>query len=394
MSYFGLMAVLTTTDTPELNGTFLDNLAQTLSQRPFYHAGGWLAFLLMLVTTEMRTGQYSFLVSLSSQAINVVFFAVIVYLNLLYLFPKYLKRGQVWVYLVLLLAAALVLTPLKLVLKYILFSKTGGMRRDILENLDSYFLSMFLVAALATVGKIMADWVLQNFKREEAKTESMQSELRFLKSQINPHFLFNTLNSLYALTLKKDDKAPDIVIKLSEMMRYMLYECNEPEVPLRKEVNYLQNYLDLERLRQRKGIKIELEVSGNVSDQMVAPLMFIPFLENSFKHGVNANIKDGFVHARLDVRNQEVSFTLTNSRGSVMPTQIHGNRPSGGIGLVNVRRRLALLYPNAHELSVSETPSTYTVILRLELQPNPLIKLPPGHTLTNQAHRGTKAFHP
>ena len=388
------MAVPSSQDLAKETGTFLDNLAGALFQRPYYHLGGWLAFLLMLVTTEMRTGAYPFLVSLSSQFINVVFFALIVYLNLLYLFPQYLKRGRIWAYLTLLIGAALVLTPLKLVLKYILFSKTGGMRRDILENLDTYFLSMFLVAALATIGKIMVDWIVQNFKREQAQTESMQSELKFLKSQINPHFLFNTLNSLYALTLKKDDKAPDIVIKLSEMMRYMLYECNEPKVPLRKEINYLQNYLDLERLRQRKGIDISLQVNGRAGDQVVAPLMFIPFLENSFKHGVNTNIKDGFVSARLDVHRQEVVFTLTNSKGSVMPTQIHGNRPSGGIGLVNVRRRLELLYPAAHELKVSETPSTYTVSLRLELQASPVVKLPPKHPLTEQAHRGTKAFHP
>lgn len=388
------MSILTSSQMSPESGTFLDRLGRTLVQRPFYHAGGWLAFLLLLVTTEMRTGNYPFLVSLSSQLINLIFYAIIVYINLLYLFPKYLKKGQIWGYLLLLVGAALVFTPLKLVLKYILFSKTGGMRRDILDNLDTYFLSMFLAAALSTVGKVMVDWIVQNRKKEKEQKETMQSELRFLKSQINPHFLFNTLNSLYALTLKKDDKAPDIVIKLSEMMRYMLYECNEPKVPLSKEVNYLQNYLDLERLRQRKGIKIKLDVNGYVSDQMVAPLMFIPFLENSFKHGVNANIKDGFVHATLSVVDHTVTFTLENSKGSVMPTQIHGNRPSGGIGLVNVRRRLELLYPDAHELTVRETPSTYTVTLHLELQPSPLVKLPQQNPLTTQANAGTKALHP
>ncbi|WP_082921589.1 sensor histidine kinase [Lewinella sp. 4G2] len=388
------MSSFTTDKLPDQAGTFLDSLGKTLTQRPYYHAGGWLAFLMMLVATEMRTGNYSFWVSVSSQVINLVFYALIVYINLLFLFPNYLKRGKIWQYLLLVLAAAVVLTPLKLIIKYILFTKEGGMRQDILDNLNSYFVSMFLVAALTTVGKIMVDWIVQNRKKEKAQNETMQSELRFLKSQINPHFLFNTLNSLYALTLKKDDKAPDIVIKLSEMMRYMLYECNEPKVPLRKEVNYLQNYLDLERLRQRKGIDIQLHVEGNVADQMVAPLMFIPFLENSFKHGVNANIKDGFVHATLDVQDQDVTFTLVNSKGSVMPTQLHGNRPSGGIGLVNVRRRLQLLYPDAYDLSVTETPATYTVTLQLELQPSPLVKLPQKHPINFQPNAGTKAFHP
>ena len=388
------MSALSTKNVPRAAETFLDELGATLTQRPFYHAGGWLAFLLFSVTTEMRTGTYPFVVSLSSQLINLVFFAAIVYFNLLYLFPRYLKKGRLGWYIGLLLGAALVLTPLKLIIKYIAFSKTGGMRRDILDNLDTYFFSMFVVAALSTVGKIMVDWITENRKQEKAQARQTESELKFLKSQINPHFLFNTLNSLYALTLKKDDKAPDIVIKLSEMMRYMLYECNEPKVPLRKEVNYLQNYLDLERLRQRKGIEISLAVTGEVNDQLVAPLMFIPFLENSFKHGVNANIKDGFVRAQLDVEQHTATFTLTNSKGSVMPTQLHGNRPSGGIGLVNVRRRLELLYPDAHQLTVTETPSTYEVCLELALQNLNLVQLPPQHPLTTHANPVTKVLHP
>ncbi len=386
----------TTQDSVALEtGRFLDNLGRTLTRRPFYHAGGWFAFLLMLVATEMRTGNYSFWVSLSSQLVNVVFYATIVYFNLLYLFPKYLRKGFIWSYLFILLGAALVLTPLKLVLKYILFSKSGSIRMDILDNLNSYFVSMFLVAALSTVGKIMVDWLVANRKQEKARNETMQSELRFLKSQINPHFLFNTLNSLYALTLKKDDKAPDIVIKLSEMMRYMLYECNEPKVPLRKEVNYLQNYLDLERLRQRKGIEMRLDVEGFIAGQMIAPLIFIPFLENSFKHGVNANIKDGFVNARLSVNGNTVTFLLENSKGSVMPSQqLHGNRPSGGIGLVNVRRRLDLLYPGEYDLQVNETPSAYTVRLELTLNPAPLVRLPPAHPITQHTNQATRVFHP
>ena len=373
---------------------FLDELGKTLVSRPFYHAFGWLAFLLMLVLSDWRGGEITFWTSLASQSINLVFYMVMVYFNVLYLFPKYLRTGRYAMYALTLFGVAFALTPLKLMVKYVLFARDGGVRADILENLDSYFASMFLVAGLSTIGKIMLDWVTQNQKRQKAKNESMQSELRFLKSQINPHFLFNTLNSLYALTLKKDDKAPDIVIKLSEMMRYMLYECNEPKVPLRKEINYLQNYLDLERLRQRKGIEIRLDVSGQVSDQMVAPLLFIPFLENSFKHGVNANISDGFVNARLAVEGRELSFTLENSKGSVMPGQLHAGRPSGGIGLVNVRRRLDLLYPGNYDLTVSETPDTYTVRLDLELAPPLLVDLPPKHPLTNHVNQGTKAFHP
>ena len=121
------------------------------------------------------------------------------------------------------------------------------------------------------------DWARQLRERQVLQTQTMQSELRFLKSQINPHFLFNTLNNLYALTLKKSDKAPEIVIKLSEMMRYMLYDCNEKRVPLSKEVKYIKNYLDLEGLRQGKNVTINFETEGSITDQKIAPLLFIPF---------------------------------------------------------------------------------------------------------------------
>jgi sensor histidine kinase YesM len=366
-SYFGDMSTMTRDSTSEELGGFLDRLGQTLTKRPFYHAGGWLAFFVVLVTAQWRTGEFDFGLSLANEFINITCYIIVVYINLLYLFPTYLKRDQYWRYLLLLIAVSFVFTPLKLVLKYFLFAGIEGMQEDLLSNINAYFFSTFMVAGLSTVGKIMVDWVVENRKKVTAANESMQSELRFLKSQINPHFLFNTLNSLYALTLKKDDKAPDIVIKLSEMMRYMLYECNEPRVPLRKEINYLKNYLDLERLRQREGIDIQLQVTGNVADQMVAPLMLIPFLENSFKHGVNANIKDGFVRAKLHVEAHIIHFELENSKGSVMPRQPDAARPSGGIGLVNVRRRLELLYPSAYTLDIKETPATYAVHLDLEL---------------------------
>jgi sensor histidine kinase YesM len=385
------MSVINNDTSKEDTGTFLDRLGHTLTQQPFYHAGGWLAFLVLLVLMQWRIGDFSFGLSAANEAINIVFYIIVVYINLLYLFPQYLKKGQYWTYLLLLLGVALIFTPLKLVLKYFLFSKVGSIQEDILNNLYAYFFSTFLVAGLSTVGKIMIDWIVQNRKKTVTQNESMQSELRFLKSQINPHFLFNTLNSLYALTLKKDDKAPDIVIKLSEMMRYMLYECNEPRVPLSKEINYLKNYLDLERLRQRKGIDIQLKVNGNVSDQMIAPLMLIPFLENSFKHGVNANIKDGFVVATLNVEPKAVHFILENSKGSQMPSQLHGNRPSGGIGLVNVRRRLDLLYKGCYELNIRESPSTYAVHLDLELAPASLVKLPPSSSFDSSSH-GTEVF--
>jgi LytS/YehU family sensor histidine kinase len=193
----------------------------------------------------------------------------------------------------------------------------------------------------------------------------MQSELKFLRSQVNPHFLFNTLNSLYALTLKKSDKAPEIVIKLSEMMRYMLYECNEKYVPLHKEINYVKNYLELEKLRQGEKMDIKFNLTGMVSDQRIAPMMFIPFLENSFKHGLNKQLDKGYVHIDLKVMDHEVDLEIKNSKPEKLPV-LNGKR-SGGIGLQNVKRRLNMIYPERYDLQIQDLPDGYQVNLQLQL---------------------------
>ena len=157
-----------------------------------------------------------------------------------------------------------------------------------------------------------------------------------------------------------------IVIKLSEMMRYMLYECNERRVPLRKEVQYIRNYLDLERLRQGQHAEIEFELHGLISEQQIAPLMFTPFLENSFKHGLNNQLTEGFVRIKLDVEDHKVQLQIANSKAPLKPVQDHG-KPSGGIGLVNVRRRLNLIYPEQYDLNVKDEPNSYEVNLELDL---------------------------
>ena len=348
-------------------GNFVDRLGSTLVRRPFYHGLAWLGFFAILVILQLQTGEIGFGLAVVNELITVGVFAIVVYTNLLFLFPAYLKTGRYWMYLASLIGLSLLFTPMELVIKYFLFSYRENIQVDLLQHMEAYFLGNFFIGGISSMGKIMTDWLAENRKRQEVENETMQSELRFLKSQINPHFLFNTLNSLYALTLKKSDKAPDIVIKLSEMMRYMLYECNEPLVPLRKEINYLQNYLDLERLRQREGIDIGLTVQGKVADQQIAPLLLIPFLENSFKHGINAAIKGGFVRATLEVKPRAIGFVLENTKGNVLPRSPDTARPSGGIGLVNVRRRLELLYPERYALDITETPTTYAVRLDLQL---------------------------
>jgi len=331
-----------------------------VTQRIVYHSVFWVVMFFILLLLD--SNNHSFLTKFSVESVNVLFYGILVYFNLFYLIPNYLTEKKFLKYSFLLTLSVVVITPIKLMVFYLILSNAETF---ILGKQFLFFIASFLIVGSSTIGKIITDWVRHLREKKDLQTQTMQSELRFLKSQINPHFLFNTLNNLYALTLKKSDKAPEIVIKLSEMMRYMLYECNERRVPLQKEVNYIQNYLDLERLRQGKNVQINYKVDGKIFDQQIAPLIFIPFLENSFKHGLNTHISHGFVNILLEVEDQHIHFYIENSKSESLPTQTH--KRSGGIGLVNVKRRLNIIYPNNYKLEIHDDPNTYGVELDIDL---------------------------
>jgi LytS/YehU family sensor histidine kinase len=296
--------------------------------------------------------------------VNVFFYAVIYYFNSEYLIPKYLTNNKLWVYLGFLFATAIVVTPIKVFILYQKFHLYPENQFDLRSNQGYYYLISLMAAGVSTIIKITTDWAKQTRVQQELETRTMQSELNFLKSQINPHFLFNTLNSLYALTLKKSDDAPEIVIKLSEMMRYMLYECNEKQVPLSKEIAYIRNYLDLEKLRH-KNLEVKFDVEGEVGDLKVAPLIFISFIENAFKHGASNAIAAGFVHIQMFVDNGELNLYVENNKPEKQPSLEH--KRSGGIGLVNVKRRLDILYPDGYHLDIYDKPHSYGVNLWMKL---------------------------
>lgn len=335
-----------------------------ISRRIVYHSFFWILLFAILLLWEGTANGFYF--SFTNELVNLFFYIIIVYYNLAYLIPQYLYQDKIWTYLGLLLLATLVLTPIKLIVFYFKFSNYPSLQDSLVATQWSQFLLTFFITAGSTIGKIISDWTKDRRERQELKTKTIQTELKFLKTQINPHFLFNTLNSLYALTLKKSDNAPQIVIQLSEMMRYMLYECNEVNVLLSNEVKYIQNYLALERLRQGSGIEINFQVQGEVAGKMIAPLLFTPFLENSFKHGLSNQIKEGYVNILLEVEDESLMFFIENSKPSSIPMQ--ANVRSGGIGLVNLRRRLDILYPEKHKLEIHNSPNTYAVSLEINLK--------------------------
>jgi len=341
-----------------------DNLKLTskgFNYKIVYQIVFWIIAFVFLIS--MSYGKSNISYAIITEAVNILFYLFIVYFNLYYLIPNYLHKEKYLIYIGTILLLSIVITPIKLVILYLLYSGMPDIQASIVLNRNLYFIVSFIVIACSTIWQIIIDWLNSERDRKELQTKNMQSELKFLKSQINPHFLFNTLNNLYALTLKKSDQAPDIVLKLSEIMRYMLYECNEKRVYLRNELNYIQNYLDLEKLRQGQKIAINFTIKGNPDQLMVAPLIFTPFLENSFKHGLSNALNQGFVNIFMEIKDENILFLIENSKSEKMPKKHHSI--SGGIGLVNVKQRLELIYPNQYELIIDDSPLVYSVTLKI-----------------------------
>ncbi len=342
----------------------LGNINGLLTRRLVYHASFWFVLLCILTLAEMRSSGGTLGHLLMNEFVTVFFYALIYYVNGEYLIPKYLIPNKLMQYLGFLVALSVIITPIKVFALFHRFSDTPSAQDFLIENQGYYYLISLMAAGISTIVKITSDWVKQNQTQRELETRTMQTELNFLKSQINPHFLFNTLNSLYALTLRKSDDAPDVVIKLSEMMRYMLYECNEQQVFLSKEINYISNYLDLERLRHKKT-DIQFEVVGEAGDLKIAPLIFIAFIENAFKHGASNHLTGGFVHIHLHIEQNEVTMYVENAKPETQPALNH--RRSGGIGLVNVKRRLDIMYAKNYSLDIQDNPHSYGVNLWMQV---------------------------
>lgn len=326
-----------------------------VKSKGFFHLSFWILFYFFLVLIEDNVHHLMFV--LVSKLVHICFYIFIVYTNILYLIPTFLQRRNFLKYFFFLVLLVSLTSPIHDLIYILLYNNSPG--------LNVVFSILLLVGLASTAVKVTSDWLLHQKEKRELESQTLQSELKFLKSQINPHFFFNTLNNLYALTLKKSDLAPEIVLRLSEMMRYMLYESNEKKVALEKEINYVINYIELEKLRQGKNIDISFELEGLVKNQRIAPLMFIPFLENSFKHGVDTQIKSGHVNIKLTLDDDKVELDIENSKPQQV--QVRSNKKSGGIGLENVKRRLMLLYPQKHSLNIIDNAESFRVLLNIEL---------------------------
>lgn len=332
------------------------------------HVSFWcvyLSFNLYQISQFQRGKGYDWERMIASASVQLMFTMLIAYLNYFYTWPRFIKNQNIWRYLLEFSIPFAALLTLRVHLqRYLVDGYT--------YKADYFYSSFFIVQIVAVtlfivifVGmlRFAVDWFELEAKRKEVENEKLTAELNFLKAQINPHFLFNTLNNLYYLAYTKSDNTTEVIAKLSQMMRYMIYDSNHSKVQLSKEIEYMQNYISLERLRLNNQIPIIFELKGNTENVMIAPLIFITFLENAFKHGVSNNNPNAWVNISIELVDGQCIYQVENSKLEDK-TEAH---EKSGIGLQNVQRRLELSYPGKHQLMMEDKHDRYIVKLNLTL---------------------------
>lgn len=212
--------------------------------------------------------------------------------------------------------------------------------------------------------KMLKDYYQKLEEKTSLIQENSKAELQLLKAQVHPHFLFNTLNNIYSFTLNTPPKAASLVSKLSHTIKYMTYDCDAELVPLEKEINMIQDYIGLEKVRYGQRLNLKVNITGDSENKLISPLLLIPFVENSFKHGSSKMLERPWIRIHINITDDFLDFSISNSK----PDNIHSLNGLNGIGLTNVRKRLQLLYPGQHLLKITSDKHSYQVKLRLPLQ--------------------------
>ncbi|MEO5977781.1 MAG: histidine kinase [Chryseolinea sp.] len=303
---------------------------------------------------------------ITTASIQLVFASIAAYINYFIFLPRFLARRNPWIYLLEFAIPFAVIMVCRISFeRYFVDGYTGQLEwlyktRFIVQVCTTNLFIVIFVAML----RFALEWIDLESKKKEVQNEKLIAELNFLKAQINPHFLFNTLNNLYYLAYSKSENTTEVIAKLSQMMRYMIYESNHAKVLLTKEIEYMLSYVSLEKLRLNNQIPIKFEVTGTVDNLWITPLIFITFLENAFKHGVNNSNPNAWVNISIQLRGKECIYIVENSK----TTDSKDVAEKSGIGLKNVKRRLELSYPEHHILETIETTEKYFIKLTLTLQ--------------------------
>lgn len=340
-----------------------------VNNRFYTHLLFWLVYYIY------RVGIY---IEVYDSTVFVQFFelfakAFAVYLNLYVWMPYLLKKKRNFVYGVMLLITLLMAGVIQTeIVRQMMRAGIYFSNEDALYSAHKTFsitTNITLIVAYTSWIKILKNNYQTQQINQQFKQERLENELKFLKSQINPHFLFNALNNLYSLILWQSDKAKDVVLKLSDLLSYMLYETNQEMVPLTQDIKYLQGFIELEKLRFGDELTFSFDRQGKFDGVHIPPMLLIPLVENAFKHSVGNGDDPVNISLKLSYKNSILIFEVENSivapPASAIPADI---KQHSGIGLNNVQRRLALLYPNCHSFVVRPSPASYWVRMEIDLR--------------------------
>jgi two-component system, LytTR family, sensor kinase len=344
-----------------------------------YHLPFWFGYNFLWWTLRLGSPMAVFTtLGYTHAAVKFLFYLVFqmagVYFNLYFLVPRFLEKGRYITYIALLLST-IICSASCIVSGYYIGALLSG--KTVLElygvapgNYYSLFESGALPSTIAAMTlamsiKLTRNWLRARRKEKLLEMEKLETELKFLKSQFNPHFLFNTINSIFVLISKNPKMASESLVKFSDLLRYQLYECNEQQIPLVQELGYLDNFIELEKLRQDGNQEWKFEIDNPGNNQLtIAPFILMPFVENAFKHVSQQKQTKNWIHMELKCRDHQLHFTISNS------TDHHSHHESGmekyrGIGLKNVQRRLDLIYPEMHSLNIQRADNQFRVELIL-----------------------------
>jgi sensor histidine kinase YesM len=325
--------------------------------------------------------KYGFVISCLRILMNTILMTMI-YMGLTYgiiyiILPRYLSKNENWmrttVLLLLLISLIALINYLFFIMVFSISTRLGYFAkmpdmdfiiptwgRQILFNYPT-------VVGFALAIKLLKNWYLKQKEAAQAAREKINAELQLLKAQVHPHFLFNTLNNIYSFIINDSPAAPEAIKKLSTLLRYIIYECNQPLVKLEKELKMIRGYIDLEKIRYGESFNMSLQIRGNAINKMICPLLLIPFLENSFKHGASQMLTHPWVNLNIVIEERDLYFNLSNSK----PILTGEKTVTKGLGLRNVKKRLAILYPAMHELNIIDDLMSFSVSLKIPLfKPN------------------------
>jgi len=337
-----------------------------------YHIIFWLTYFIF---NTFRWGSYfnDYVYSLKTNLLGFPIHMALCYLNILILMPNLIYRKKYFQYVISILCAIFIMVVVKFNITYFFITEDVWPEGpEIINKLTlNYTIDMMMgelyVMTFVTAIKITFDFLKEQKRVTDLEKSQLETELLFLKSQISPHFFFNTLNNIYSLSVEKSNKTPKIVLKLSELMRYMLYDTKNTKQSLENEILCIQNYLDLERIRNDDRLEINMSISGDIHDKEISPIILLTFIENAFKHGVNKNTGKVKIDINFKVKENFLYFTIANPTPEITQHTDNFNK-SSGIGIENVKKRLELGYnKNDYKLSFKNKKNIFVVKLVIKV---------------------------